>query len=227
MVRYGTADEADFRAENIQLLGEAGIIYDLVAEGKTCSIHLKVPGIHNVLNSLAAIAAGRAFGVEMEDIQEVLPSYTGGNMRLDIFSTPCFDNVKVIDDAYNASPDSVQAALKILEDMKDGSRKIAILGDMLELGEYANEAHQLVGKWVADYGINVLITVGKAGFWTTEAAIMSGMDSKAVFHKNSNREIVHWLKENLQHGDRVLVKGSRGLKMEEIVSYLRQGRDLN
>ncbi len=226
VVRYGTTDEADYRAENIQLLGEAGITYDLLAEGKIWPIHLKVPGRHNVLNSLAAIAAGRAFGVEMEDIQEALPSYTGGNMRLDIFSAPGFDNVKIIDDAYNASPDSVQAALKILEDMK-GSRKIAILGDMLELGEYTNDAHKLVGKWVADCGVNVLITVGKAGIWTTEAAIKSGMDSNAVFHKNSNREIAHWLKDNLQQGDCVLVKGSRGLKMEEIVSYLRQGRDIN
>ncbi|NLC43705.1 MAG: UDP-N-acetylmuramoyl-tripeptide--D-alanyl-D-alanine ligase [Clostridiales bacterium] len=226
LLRYGTENEADYRAENIQLLGEAGIKYDLVAEGEIWPIYLKVPGRHNVLNSLAAIATGRAFGVEMADIQEALPSYIGGNMRLDIFSVPGFDDVKIIDDAYNASPDSVQAALKILEDMK-GSRKIAILGDMLELGEYTNEAHQLIGKSVAECGVNVLITVGKAGIWTTEAAIKSGMDDKALFHKTSNGEIINWLEENLQQGDRVLVKGSRGLKMEEIVSHLRQGRDLS
>ncbi|NLB42161.1 MAG: UDP-N-acetylmuramoyl-tripeptide--D-alanyl-D-alanine ligase [Clostridiales bacterium] len=226
VLRYGTSNEADYRAENIQLLGEAGITYNVVAGGKTWPIHINVPGRHNVLNSLAAIAAGRAFGVEMADIQEALPTYTGGNMRLDIFSVPSLDDVKVIDDAYNASPDSVQAALKILEDMKS-PRKIAVLGDMLELGEYTNEAHQLVGKWVANSGINVLITIGRAGIWTIDGANNSGMEHKAVFHKNSNAEIIQWLKENLQHGDRVLVKGSRGLKMEEIVSYLRQGRDSN
>jgi UDP-N-acetylmuramoyl-tripeptide--D-alanyl-D-alanine ligase len=224
VVRYGTGNGAEYLAENIQLLGEAGITYDLVAEGKTWPISLKVPGRHNVLNSLAAIAAGRAFGVEMADIQVALPLYTGGNMRLDIFSPPGIEDVKVIDDAYNASPDSVQAALKILKDMT-GGRKIAILGDMLELGEYAKEAHQLVGKWVYECGINVLITVGKAGLWTTEAAIESGLDKKAVFHKVGNTEIIQWLKENLLQGDRILVKGSRGLKMEEVVSYLRQGRD--
>ncbi len=227
VVRYGTGDEVDYRAENIQLLGETGITYDLAAEGRTWSISLKVPGRHNVLNSLAAIAAGREFGVELADIQKALTLYTGADMRLDIFSVPSLEDVKVIDDAYNASPDSVQAALKILEDMKEGSRKIAILGDMLELGEYTKEAHRLIGKWVADYGINLLITIGKAGIWTAEGALKSGMNPKAVIHRNSNSEIIYWLKENLWHGDRVLVKGSRGMKMEEIVSHLRQERDSN
>ena len=223
-VGYGTAEEADYRAENIRLLGEAGSAYTLVMKGESWPIRMLVPGLHNVLNSLAAIAVGKTFGVEIRDIQEGLLSYTGGSMRLDIFQVPSWKDVKGIDDVYNASPDSVQVALRILMDM-DGSRKIAILGDMLELGAYEEEAHETVGSWAAEYGIDILITRGRASLKTGEGALRSGLDPTKVFHWDNNGEIIRWLDHHLQEGDRVLMKGSRGMKMEEIAMYLKQRRE--
>ncbi|HHT64752.1 MAG TPA: UDP-N-acetylmuramoyl-tripeptide--D-alanyl-D-alanine ligase, partial [Clostridiales bacterium] len=222
VIRFGTGTRSDYRADDIQILGEGGIAYNLWVNGTCSPIRLHAPGRHNVYNSLAAIAAGRLFGMDMKDIQEGLLEYVSGSMRLHIFTVPGRVDCKVIDDAYNASPDSVHAALQILKDM-EGSRKIAVLGDMLELGEYSRQAHKQTGRMAAECGVHVLLTRGQDSVWIGEGAVEAGMQAEAVFHSSDNRGVIHWLENNLQEGDRILVKGSRGMQMEEIVSYLNNG----
>jgi UDP-N-acetylmuramoyl-tripeptide--D-alanyl-D-alanine ligase len=222
VIRFGTGMDVEFRAQNIQTHGEGYIKYDLLLDEEIYTIKINVPGKHNVYNSLAAIAAGRAFGMDMEDIQAGLLEFVSGSMRLNIFSVESRKDIKVIDDAYNASPDSVKAALHILRDM-EGSRKIAILGDMLELGDYSFSAHKETGKTAIECGVNILITRGQDSAWIGEGAMEAGMQPSNVFHSEDNEGVINWLAGNLQEGDRILVKGSRGMRMEEIVSYLKNG----
>ena len=221
VIRFGTGSHAEFCATDIQS-HENGISYTLKVKDESFGIRLNVPGIHNVYNSLAAVAAGRMLGMEMQEIQAGLLEFAGDNMRLHIFPLKAYKDVKVIDDTYNASPDSMQAALRVLKDM-EGHRKIAILGDMLELGMHSREAHRQVGRFAAECGIHILATRGQESVWAGEGALQAGMPSKSVFHVSSNQEIIHWLKNNIYEGDRILVKGSRGMQMEEIVSFLKDG----
>ena len=224
VLRFGTGSDADYRAHDIQLHGEKGISYNLSVDGITFPVRVNVPGKHNVYNSLAAAAVGRMFGMDIKDIQAGLLDFVSSSMRLNIFSIQ--GNIKIIDDAYNASPDSVNAALNVLKEM-DGTRKIAILGDMLELGEYAPSAHRQVGKTVAECGVHLLITKGRNSSLIGEGALKAGMDERNVIHFDENPGVIRWLSSNLRKGDRILVKGSRGMHIEEIVSYLKNGDDLN
>ena len=181
-------------------------------------IEISIPGKHNVYNSLAAAAVGNLMGIGLPDIAKSLKSYRSGDMRLNIFSID--NNIKVIDDVYNASPDSMKAAIEILKDLGEG-RKIAILGDMLELGDYSQKAHTEVGETVAHKGIDILITVGKESKFIGAGARNCAMDNQSIIHLECNKDVIEYLDTFIEQGDKILVKGSRGMKMEEIVDYLR------
>ncbi len=215
---YGTSDIASIKAQDIKLLGEQGISYNLNIEGEIHPMEIPIPGKHNVYNSLAAAAVGSIMGIAMADIAKSLKSYRPGNMRLNIFTTD--SNIKVIDDVYNASPDSMKASIEVLKDLGQG-RKIAILGDMLELGDYSQKGHTEVGEVVAHKGIDILITVGQESKFIVTGASSCGMDNRNIIHLESNKDVIEYLDTLIEQGDRILVKGSRGMKMEEIVEYLR------
>jgi len=215
---YGTSDQAKYRANDIDTSSDEKISYKVEIEGSQHSIEINVLGRHNVYNSLAAIAVGRLFGLELDEIQNGLKMFKPGAMRLNIINMS--DGLKVIDDAYNASPDSMVAALAILSQSK-GNRKIAVLGDMLEMGSYSEKAHRDVGSAVAEYGIDILITRGEASKIIGEQAKQYGMDEKNVYNCPCNKDVIELLSTMVQKGDTILVKGSRGMRMEEIVSYLK------
>lgn len=221
VIYYGTGESADLRAENLRTLGGMGIAYDLDQDGEVQPIKLAIPGRHNVYNSLVAIAVARLMGMEMPSIIKGLKDFKTGDMRLNIFTSP--GGIKVIDDVYNASPDPMKATIDILKDLGDG-RKIAILGDMLELGSYSQKAHIEVGKFLADRKIHILITQGDESKFIGQGASMAGMNPANIIHKGSNKEITELLSPMLRQDDTVLVKGSRGMKMEEIVEALKKWR---
>ena len=139
-----------------------------------------------------------------------------GQVRLVV--VPGWNGSTIIDDAYNAAPASTIAALDLLAEMP-GS-KVAVLGDMLELGSYAEEGHLRVGRRAAEVASR-LVAVGKLGRLIGEEAVRAGMAKESVFFAMENSQVVDYLKELLQAGDHVLVKGSRGLAMDEIVAGLR------
>ncbi|MFU0799219.1 MAG: UDP-N-acetylmuramoyl-tripeptide--D-alanyl-D- alanine ligase [Xylanivirga thermophila] len=217
----GTTPNADIVAENIVIKGEEGIAYDMHMGDTSYNISLKVPGVHNVYNSLMAIATGLIFDVPMSLIQEALENFETGDMRLNVFNTQ--DGIKVIDDVYNASPASMKAAIDILHDFK-GQRKIAILGDMLEMGEYAQGGHREVGKYLAEKGIDILITKGDLSEFIGRQAKDDGMSEQYIHHLKCNKDVINLLRTLVKEGDTILVKGSRGMKMEEIVQYFSKGR---
>jgi len=216
VIYYGTKSGIDLCADSIESLNGKGISYTLHSEGEKRRIRLNVPGRHNVYNSMAAVAVARYFGVEFEQIVNAFQNLKTHKMRLEI--TVLNGGITVIDDAYNASPDSNVSALSVLKDLP-GKRKIAILGDMLELGKYSEYAHRFVGKAVLNNGIDVLITRGDLSHIIADQALSMGMSDDRIFSLDSNADVVNMLETFVESGDTILVKGSRGMKMEEIVMF--------
>lgn len=205
---YGTDRSAMVRAENISVQGE-GLSFDLCWLGeKRIRVELPVPGRHNVSNALAAAAVGLAFGLTLEEIAKGLSMFTNATMRLDIQR---YKGITVINDAYNASPVSMMAALEVLADLAKG-RKIAVLSDMLELGDWSMEGHRQVGRACK---VDILYTYGEMARDINGAA--PDIEKE---HFGSREALADKLIEILKPGDTVLVKGSRGMKMEDIVKRL-------
>ena len=196
--------------------GTAFAIYS--KKGKECAVHLPVPGRHNVLNALLALAIARQLGCSWAEIKNGLEKVELTSMRLELKRTG--QDVLVINDAYNANPDSTKAALEVLRILADGKRGIAVLGNMYELGDYQNEGHRLVGLKAKEVDAAYLITVGLIAGGIAEAALAAGMSSAKIKTCQDNQEALSYLREIIQPGDVVLVKGSRGMKMEEIAAGL-------
>lgn len=171
-------------------------------------------GRHNVSNALAAIAAGWHLGLDAKAIQYGLANLQMSSMR---FETKRMGEYNIINDAYNASPMSMEAAINTLQEIVKG-RRIAVLGDMLELGEVSVAAHQKVGRQVANSGAVALIAYGKMGQEIANGAKMAGMEN--VFHVESHQAAADKLHEMLQPEDTVLFKGSRGMQMEKIIELM-------
>lgn len=204
------SQQGDLWADHIQQL-ETGIQYVLHWGSQQQQIQLQVQGVHNVSNSLAAIAIAHSLGVGWEEIGPCLQRAKLTGMRLDI--TTNADGITIINDAYNANPDSMKSAISVLM-QRSGKRKIAVLGDMYELGRYEAESHREVGLAAAKERVDYVIAVGQLGILIGEAAKEAGC---LVDWAENNNQAIQLLQQYLQRGDVVLVKGSRGMHMEQIV----------
>ena len=239
-VSFGFGEAADVRAADavtvISRAGdriEASLSFGVVCRpgataerlglpaGERLTVAIPYPGVHNVTNVLAAALAAAAVGVPFADGLEALSRFRPKSaMRLDISSV---GGRVLVDDAYNANLLSMTAALEVLAGMPVTGRRIAVLGDMLELGPLAAETHRALGHQVARLGIDILVCVGPDSRVTANGAILDGMDP-AVVHWTADREEAAAVALQLaQPGDAVLVKGSRGMALEHLVKALRQG----
>ncbi|NLE76701.1 MAG: UDP-N-acetylmuramoylalanyl-D-glutamyl-2, 6-diaminopimelate--D-alanyl-D-alanine ligase, partial [Chloroflexi bacterium] len=194
--------------------GLEGIRFRFHYQGET--LHVKVPllGRHSVHTALRAAAVGLLEGFTWE---EIVRGMREESEQLRLVAVPGPNQSKILDDTYNASPTSSLAALNLLEDLS--GRRIAVLGDMLELGEYELEGHTKVGRRAADV-VQKLLTVGPRARVIAEEALHSGMAADDIYILQTNQQAVEVLQDLVQPGDIVLVKGSRSLKMEEIVTAL-------
>jgi UDP-N-acetylmuramoyl-tripeptide--D-alanyl-D-alanine ligase len=210
---YGLDESCDLWANHIESQGLEGIRFRFHHGGET--IHAKVPmlGRHSVHTALAAAAVGLVEGQSWEEIIDGLR----GAAQLRLLVVPGLQESTILDDTYNASPTSSIAAINLLDEL-DG-RKIAVLGDMLELGAFEEEGHRKVGRRAMDV-VAVLITVGQRGRVIAEEALACGLGEEKVFIKENNEEAIACLREIIAPGDIILVKGSRGMRMEEIVAAL-------
>jgi len=212
---FGIREEADIRTTAIEFDADgcATIRVDEV------DIHLKVPGWHNVYNALGAIAVGRVFGISVEQSKGVLEEFLSAPLRCEVVRTK---GLCLINDTYNANPASTKAALDLLRSLKprgDG-RRIAVLGEMLELGEYGPEAHEEIGRYAAQLGIDCIFGVGNLTKKVLDAAVSKGMGVK-VGYLRDNIHAKKRLRGFIREGDVILIKGSRALGMEEIVKEIR------
>jgi len=217
-VSYGLEEGVDYQAYNIRSRGEHGVDFSVMVQGVEYSIQLPVPGVHNVYNALAAIAAGFELGVPMHDLQKGISHFTAAKMRLNIIRC---NGMIIINDAYNAGPQSVKAALDVLSEL-DSSRKIAVLGDMLELGDWSERAHTETGIQAARKEVDYIITVGKEAAHIIKGAVDSGFDPDRTAYFTSNSDAIEYLRDLMRQGDAILVKGSRGMMMEQIVQALTE-----
>lgn len=196
--------------------------FDIRYKGDIKHFMTRIPGKHNILNALPAIAAGYNFGMKYEDIFDGLAGTVNEKMRLKLISV---NGISIIDDTYNANPDSVKAAIDYLIDISNNRRKVVILGDMLELGEYTVKSHEEIGEYCHLSGIDLLIAYGDYSKHIVDSAVSSGMRPGDVFYYQNKQELLRSLKTIVKPGDVILVKGSRGMKMDEIVDYLEEKYD--
>lgn len=217
VLTYGLDPAADVQAVDIESRGLQGVQFTLGyrPDGTSLPVRLPLLGQHSVHTALAAAAAAHAAGMSWPDIVNGLQAV---DVQVRLIVVPGKHESTLIDDSYNASPASTLAALNLLEEMQ--GRRIAVLGDMLELGSYEQEGHRKVGRKAAT-AARVLIVVGSLGRLIGEEALRSGMDPDRVFFAADNGQVIDYLSERLRPGDFVLVKGSRGLHMEEIVEGLK------
>ena len=213
VVTYGLGPNADVWAEQIET-GQESTKFVCHAPQGVFSVALPAIGFHNVYNALAAIAAGLELGLVPQEIQSGISSFTADAMRLHKI---VMSDYTVLNDTYNASPASMIAAIDTLISVAAG-RRVAVLGDMLELGDFAVIAHRQIGEKLANENFDVLVTVGELARNIAIAAKENGIASvvSCEDHAAAQRE----LKKLLKPGDTILVKGSRGMKMERIVAYL-------
>ena len=211
---YGLSPEADLWADQIEGVGLEGIHFRLHYRNE--ALHVRVPmiGRHSVHTALRATAVGLMDGLTWQEIFEGL---SHGHAQLRLVAVRSKTGALILDDTYNASPESMLSAINLLDEM-DG-RKIAVLGDMLELGPYEKQGHDMVGMRVAQVA-KVLITLGPRAHIIAEAARRAGMKPSSILEFEELEPIVDWLNRNLTANDAVLVKGSHGLHMDRITALL-------
>ncbi|RJP50246.1 MAG: UDP-N-acetylmuramoyl-tripeptide--D-alanyl-D-alanine ligase [Anaerolineaceae bacterium] len=211
---YGLSPEADLWADQIEGLGLDGIRFRLHYKSEV--LHARVPmiGRHSVHTVLRAASVGLNDGLTW---QEILEGLSHGHAQLRLVAVRSEIGALILDDTYNASPESMLAALNLLGEL-DG-RKIAVLGDMLELGPYERQGHEMVGMRAAQVA-KILITLGARGHMIAEAARRARMKPTNIIEFESPEPIVDWLKQNLTSNDTVLIKGSHGLRMDRITAAL-------
>lgn len=217
VVYYGIKNpDSDIMAKNINNKGLDGIEFTASVYGHEYKIEVRVPGIHNVYNALASICAGLEFNVPMDKIVKGIRDFELTKMRMAIEN---IGGVQVINDCYNASPDSVRAALGVLRDTKTG-RKVAVLGDILEMGDFAPEAHYKLGEAVARSGADLLVTAGENMKELARGAKEAGMENIVCFDKTLGAS--NFVKDEIKSGDTVLIKASRGMHFEEIYQAIKE-----
>lgn len=217
---FGIENRSDIMARNIRMVSDKGIRFTLeVQNDKSREIYFPLLGRYNIYNALAAVAVAFALGIELDLIERGLSSFKPLDLHMQLSNF--YNDIKILNDSYNASPLSVKSALETLAEVAQNNRKIAILGDMLELGERTDFYHREIGKEVAKLSIDILITVGQGGKIIAQSSKEEGMAEERVFsfEKNEKINLTKKLLNLVKPGNFVLLKGSREMKMEEILEF--------
>ncbi len=219
---YGLNDRCDVRAHDIAVDERGDVTFTLCSEEGSIEVALPVPGRHNVYNALAAAAVGLYLELSLKDVAEGLRAARITPMRAEVFETA--RGVTVINDAYNANPVSMRAALEMLGDMPTQRLRIAVLGDMAELGSFSELAHFQLGEQIASSSVDVLVTVGSLARRIADGARAAGMDPDRVRPCSVAEEASEVLDDLVEAGDTVLVKASRVMGLERVVEGLVESR---
>ncbi len=213
LLKYGLSHECDYRAENIKNEDLLGISFDVIANGDNRGrISIASPGMHMVYNALAAYAVADILKMTHVEIQKGLENYEGTGARMRIEER---NGKTIIDDAYNASPSAMRAAIDVLKSRD--TRKVCILGDMLELGDDAPEYHREVGRYAAECDIDCIIAAGPLAMYIYEGA----HEKRANAHYfKTKEELIEKIDSLIQNGDTVLVKASNSMGFSKIIKEL-------
>ncbi len=210
---HGIEKNADLKAENVSITNSS-TEFDLIFNGEKFHFDMPIIGRHNVSNAMSAIAAGIFSGISIKNARQGLSTLITTKMRFEVIRR---DRIIIVNDAYNASPASMQAAIKTVSEVYD-SRKIAVLGDMFELGEISEKVHREIGNYLAENNFDILITVGELGKFIAEGAKSAGMEK--IFVTDSHEDAAKTLLGILQADDVVLFKASHGMHLEKIIELI-------
>ncbi|MBV8516056.1 MAG: UDP-N-acetylmuramoyl-tripeptide--D-alanyl-D-alanine ligase [Acidobacteria bacterium] len=215
-VTYAVEHEAEYRATNIRERGLLGTRFTLEAEGAARDFDLALPGRHNLDNLLAAIATARAIGISWESIErgvrDVKPAYHRGVIVE-------WRGATIYDDTYNSNPYALQRTLELMTQAETRGRRIAVIGDMLELGEQELQFHRDAGRGIPK-AVDVVLGVGKRTRALLEGAREAGFDENALHYFGNAQDAGAFLMDEIRDGDLVLIKGSRGVGLDKIVTML-------
>lgn len=214
---YGIENYSQVNAKNI-ILNEQDSNFECEIDNENIKITVPVGGIHFIYNAMCATLIGKMLGLNNNEIKKGIESFKLTKKRMDI--TELKNGIKIINDSYNASFESMQASLKYLSGFKE-NRKIAVLGDMFELGEYSEKLHRSVGKEVAKNKIDILICNGENSRYIAEEAKLSGMNEKNIIYLEKEK-IVEYINKNFKKGDIILFKASNGMKFYHLVEELKK-----
>jgi UDP-N-acetylmuramoyl-tripeptide--D-alanyl-D-alanine ligase len=212
-VTFGIEKPADVRAARI-IQGADHIDFTITARNASVDVRLQAVGSHNISNALAAAAAALAMGMPLDTVKYGLGGFTAVALRSEIRD---IDGRTVLADCYNANPASMEAAIKTMVSLAAGRKAIAVLGDMLELGTAAAEAHREVGRIAVQNGVETVITLGELAKYIGEGAHQAGMLVSRTLEAKTHAEAAQLAKKLSRPGDVILIKGSRGMKMEKIL----------
>ncbi len=216
-VLFGSSPEAEIRAELIAS-HNGSVSFNLLIDGEVQRVVLSLPGRHNVSNALGAAAVANVLGVGLREIVAGLEAFQPCPGRMELVELP--GDLIVLEDSYNANPLSVRAALDALHDLSTPGRRVAVLADMLELGQSSPELHYQIGTLAAEQ-IDRLFTFGSLAEEIARGAVEAGLPEDKVFVARSHDELSERLIDVIQAGDRILIKGSRGMRMEKVTAALR------
>ena len=215
LVKVGIDSDSDFRAQNVVLKDDHST-FELNYLNEVYKVNVPVPGNHFVLNALIAIAIGIKLDISIEKCIQGINEFQLTKKRMDIIELK--NNITLIDGTYNASEDSMKSSLDVLATYS--RRKIAVLADMLELGEFSEQLHRSVGKHVAIKNIDLLVVVGKEARFIAAGAKDAGMMN--IYCCKDNEEVINYLRNNLCSNDVVLLKGSNGMKLKDVVTQIEE-----
>lgn len=216
IVTFGINNKSDYMAYNIYS-DDVKSTYQIDLDNKTYNFIINNPGSHHILNSLCALSIGRIFNIDIEDIMLGISNFELTKRRMQIEK---YNNVTIINDCYNANLDSMKSAISYLGG--SNNRKIAILGDMLELGEYSINLHKELGCIVKENNIDILITSGNYAKYINESAINNGFNKDNSYYYENKSDVVNKLQEIIKDGDIILIKSSLGMNFIELYNDIKK-----
>lgn len=216
-VFYGINEEQDICAFDLSSKGEEGVSFKVQTPKAEMDLFVPAPGMHNVHNALAGIAVAQILHMSEREIEAGLLGFSGERMRMSIEEK---EGIKFINDSYNAAPSSIEAALNVLCDVGKGRRKWAVLGDMLELGDWTEGAHREIGKLISSLGIDYLVGIGSFAKWYVKGANEDTETKTNSILFETITEAKPYIQTLMQKGDVLLFKGSRRVKLDVLVEEL-------
>ncbi|MBI4843325.1 MAG: UDP-N-acetylmuramoyl-tripeptide--D-alanyl-D-alanine ligase [Nitrospirae bacterium] len=218
IVTFGIRNEADVMAKRLSV-AETGSLFELSLRGEAAvEVNLPVHGLFNVYNALAAAAVSSSLGVSPSAIKNALEGYMPFPMRFEVTRR---GGITIINDAYNANPSSIKEALKEMSLMAPEGRRVAVLGDMLELGDFTEEAHRSIGRILLENGVHVFVAVGETMGLAADEFVKGGAAGSSLFRFGTSEEAGRHIMEILKEGDTALFKGSRSMKMENAIKGVK------
>ncbi len=217
-ITFSMSPNADITVRDIEKNGIKGMRFNLVIGGNAQKVEMKIAGLHHIYDAMAATAAAVAVGIDYKTISKGLAAFRPFSGRMEMIKL--HNGAFLLDDSYNANPASVREALMTLKDLKTHHNGYVFLGDMLELGADAVEMHRRIGMLIATIGINALFLQGDFSRVTATGAMEGGLSPQNIFFLSGDEKGIIYLKKHLKKGDWILVKGSRRMKMEKIVSQI-------